>query len=78
MANRIHVEYSEDSLADIDPGWFEAALEDRLRQCYPGADISVREGIGNRYRLDGEDSEELRQVANDVFNRMCEGAADAD
>lgn len=68
----VEVEYSLDSLADVPADEFEAELEARLEEAFPGADITVRQGSGNRHRMDHEESEEVRRVAEEAFSHLCE------
>ncbi len=76
----IRVQYSVDSLNDIDPNAFEAELYDALRKRWPGALVSIAQSINNWYWgiIDDEteiDGEEIKRIGEEVFCSLCRAGA---
>jgi len=74
----IRVEYSPESLGDMNENEFVARMFDAIKDRWPGALVNIAQSINNRYwgMIDDENeipTEDIRQISEDVFSAMCAG-----
>lgn len=75
MNGNITYYYEPESLADVPVALFEAELAEAFEGKFPGALVEIRQGHGRTWGEtkggQGIPPDRIREVANDVFERIC-------
>jgi len=75
----IRVTFTGDEIADIPADDYAAELAEEIRAHYPGRLVTVDCGTVSRVYVeddsDGSIAEDVEQIAEDVFQEMCEESA---